>query len=191
MGADLGIEGITWIPDTFLVSRGFFDESKNRTYNPSDYIGHGNGLFFVGLEANGMIYGYALDLNPLHNGEFTRVATIASGFGGVMDLRFDRETNDLWAICDDSCQGRSAILRINAAGKFVLEELYERPAGMPNLNNDGFTIAPMSECVANRRPVFWSDASETSGHSIRRGSLNCTPPSSPTTAIANAKRAGP
>jgi hypothetical protein len=173
VGADLGIEGITWIPDTFLTSRGFFDENKNRTYVPNDYVGHGNGLFFVGVEANGMIYAYALD--HLHGG-FTRVATIASGFAAVMDLQFDRETNDLWAICDDTCQGRSAILRINGAGKFVVEQFFERPAGMPNLNNEGFTIAPMSECVSNRRPVFWSDNSESGGHAIRSGSLNCTPP---------------
>ena len=33
-GANLGMEGITWIPDTFLVSRGFFDESKGRRIQP-------------------------------------------------------------------------------------------------------------------------------------------------------------
>ena len=60
-GANLGIEAITWIPDTFLVSKGFFDESKNHTYNPAEYPNHGTGLFFVGLEANGMVYAYALD----------------------------------------------------------------------------------------------------------------------------------
>ena len=177
VGANLGIEAITWIPDTFLTSRAFFDESKNRAYAPADYAGHGSGLFFVGVEANGMIYAYALDHN---NGTFTRVATIASGFPGVMDLRFDRETNDLWAICDDTCQGRSAILRINSAGKFAVASAFERPSTMPNLNNEGFTIAPMSECVANRRPVYWSDDSQTDGHAIRRGSLSCSP--APTTA---------
>src|SRR5262249_45489245 len=69
VGANLGIEAITWIPDAFLVSRGFFDESKNRAYNPADYAAHGTGLFFVGVEANGIIYAYALDHS---SGGFTR-----------------------------------------------------------------------------------------------------------------------
>src|SRR6185369_12139110 len=60
VGANLGIEGITWNPDSFLVAKGFFDESKSHPYNPSEYPFHGTGLFFVGLEANGLVYGYAL-----------------------------------------------------------------------------------------------------------------------------------
>jgi hypothetical protein len=49
-GANLGIEAITWIPDTFRVSKGFFDESKGNTYSPAEYPNHGTGLFFVGLK---------------------------------------------------------------------------------------------------------------------------------------------
>jgi len=173
VGPNLGLEAIAWIPDTFLVSRSFFDESKGRAYNPADYQNHGAGLFFVGLEANGMIYGYALD----HvGGGFTRIATIATGFSGVMDLQFDRELNDLWAICDDTCQGRSAVLRIDAAtGKFTVARRFERPGQMPNLNNEGFAFAPLAECVNNNRPAFWTDDSETAGHAIRRGTVTCTP----------------
>ena len=172
VGANLGLEGITWIPDTFLVSKGFIDESKGRAYNPADYPNHGTGLFFVGVEANGMVYGYALD--HMTNG-FTRVATINPGLGAVMELQFDRDANDLWAVCDDTCQGRSVILRIDTTGKFTVVRRFERPAGMPNLNNEGFAIAPAALCVFGRKPVYWSDDSETGGHSIRSGSLSCTP----------------
>src|SRR5262249_49551939 len=92
-GPNLGLEAISWVPDTFLVSKGFFDENKNRAYNPADYANHGSGLFFVGLESNGGVYGYALD----HvGGGFTRIATITTGFPSVMDLQFDRDLNDLW-----------------------------------------------------------------------------------------------
>jgi Lamin Tail Domain len=174
-GQNLGMEAITWIPDTFLVSRAFVDETRGPTYayNPADYPNHGTGLFFVGLEANGMIYAYALD----HvGGGFTRVATIASGLLGVMDLQLDRELNDLWAVCDDGCQGRSVVLRIDAGtGTFKVTHLFDRPAGMPNLNNEGFAFAPLAECVGDRRPAFWSDDTGTDGHAIRRGTLGCTP----------------
>ena len=71
------LEAITWIPDAFLVANSFFDEAAGHLYNPSEYANHGSGLFFVGLEANGVIYAYALD-HVLANG-FRRIATIASG----------------------------------------------------------------------------------------------------------------
>jgi len=51
--------------------------------------------------------------------------------------------------------------------------VFDRPAKMPNINNEGFTIASASECVANRKPVYWADDSETGGHSIRTGNLPC------------------
>jgi len=173
VGANLGLEAVAWIPDTFLVSKGFFDESKGHTYNPAEYPNHGFGLFFVALEANGMIYAYALD----HvGGGFTRVATISSTLAGVMDLHFDAALNDLWAVCDNTCQGRSVILRINAVtGKFESVRLFERPAQMPDLNNEGFTMTPAAECVSDRRPAFWADDGESGGHSIRRGTVTCTP----------------
>ena len=47
---NMGFEGITWIPDSFLVSAGFVDVQTNALYSPSDYPNHGNGLFFVGYE---------------------------------------------------------------------------------------------------------------------------------------------
>jgi len=154
-GANLGLEAITWVPDTFLVTKGFFDDAKGHAYNPAEYPNHGAGLFFVGLEANGVVYAYALDHA---GGGFTRVATIASGLAGVMDLQFDRDLNDLWAVCDDTCLGRSAVLRIDpVSGKFGVSFLFDRPGSMPNLNNEGFAIAAATECVGNRKPVFWAD----------------------------------
>jgi hypothetical protein len=172
VGPNLGLEGITWIPDTFLVSKGFIDESKGRAYNPADYRNHGTGIFFVGLEMNGIVYGYALD--HVTNG-FTRVATINPGLGAVMDLQFDRDLNDFWAVCDDTCQGRTVVLRIDSTGKFTVARRFERPTGMPNYNNEGFAIAPAALCVNGRKPVYWADDTEDGGHAIRAGALNCTP----------------
>lgn len=32
-------------------------------------------------------------------------------------------------------------------------------------------MAPQSECVDNRKPVFWADDGETGGHSIRKATV--------------------
>ncbi|MES3034601.1 MAG: lamin tail domain-containing protein [Gemmatimonadota bacterium] len=176
-GANLGLEAITRVPDAFLVSRGFFDESKGRAYNPADYPGHDGALFFVGVEATGNVHAYALDHA---SGAFTRVATVSSGFPGVMDLTFDAELGQLWAICDNTCNGRSTVLRIDALagsptlGRFVITQRFERPTGLADLNNEGFTFAPLSECVNGRRPALWADDGETGGIALRRGTVTCS-----------------
>ncbi|WP_198415062.1 MULTISPECIES: lamin tail domain-containing protein [unclassified Cryobacterium] len=183
VGANAGLEAIAWVPDSFLVAQGMLDERTNAAYDPAVYAGHGTGLFFVGLEANGAIYAYALDQAT---GGYTRVATIASGFSGVMDLEFEASTGRFWAVCDDTCAGRSAVLEIAQAGasdgRFGVTTVYERPASMPNLNNEGFALAPQSACVSGAKPVFWADDSNTGGHAIRVGSIECTPltPTEPT-----------
>lgn len=177
LGANLGLEAIEWISDSYLVSQGFLDEKTGTAYNPANYADHGDGLFFVGVEANGMIYAYAL--NHVTSG-YTRIAAFSSGFPSVMDLEFEPETNNLWAECDDTCNGRSAVLKIaqsgSTAGKFGVTNLYERPATMPNVNNEGFAIAPRSECVGGLKPAYWTDDNNTGGNALRRGLINCTDP---------------
>ena len=37
IGANLGLEGITFVPDSFLVAKGFKDVALNKTYDPADY----------------------------------------------------------------------------------------------------------------------------------------------------------
>jgi len=165
-----------------LVANGFYDEAKGRTYAPADYASHGTGLFFVGLEANGSVYGYALNHA---NNTFTRVATFASGLtqttgtSSIMDLAYDRESGYLWGDCDDTCNGLHAVLEIDKTpgsatlGRFRTTRLYARPSTMPNINNEGFTFAPNAECVANKKPVFWADDNETGGNTIRSASMPC------------------
>jgi hypothetical protein len=169
VAANSGLEAITWVPDAYLTAHGFADQRTGAAYDPAAYPGHGDGLFLVGLEAGGGVYAYAL----APGGAFTRVATFASGFPSVMDLEFEPETGHLWAVCDDTCNGRVATLDVTAGG-FAVSGLFERPAGMPNLNNEGFAIAPQSACNAGRKPVFWSDDTGTDGHALRGGTITCT-----------------
>jgi hypothetical protein len=171
--ANAGLEAVAWVPDSLLTSKGFRDEATGTTYDPVFYPNHGAGLFFVGVEDDGRIIAYALNQG---NGAFTRVATIASGFPKLMDLSYDPETTHLWAVCDDSCDGRTATLDVAAGGAFAVSATYERPGGMANLNNEGFAIAPRAECSSGRKPVFWADDSNDAGHALRTGTLACTDP---------------
>lgn len=173
LGPNLGLEAIAWVPDSYLTARGFVDETTGTAYDPSRYAGHGSGLFLVGVEQTGRVYAYALDQT---SNAYTRVASFASGFVSVMELYFEPETQKLWVVCDDGCQGRSARFDVNASGALAPVEYYERPTGMPNLNNEGFTLAPQTECVDGLKPAFWADDSSTSGYALRQGTVSCMAP---------------
>lgn len=170
--ANAGPEGISWIPDSFLSAHGFRDEHTGAAYKPATYPGHGGGLFFAGVEASGTVYAYALSQS---GGGYTRVATIATGFPAVMELEFEPATGHLWAACDDTCEGQTSALDINAHGQFTATAVYSRPTGMPNYNNEGFAIAPRTACTAGHKPVIWSDDTNHGGHALRAGTLNCAP----------------
>ena len=172
-----GLEGIAWIPDTYLVERGFFDESTQAPYDPALYPDHGTGIFLVGYDETGMLYGYVLDHQA---GTFTRVATAPSGQTRSVDLTFDRDTGTLWSLCDRECDGRMTLLDIDidpasaTAGRFILRATVPPPVVLSNMNNEGIALAPLSECSGERRSIFWADDEESSGYAIRRGFLTCT-----------------
>jgi hypothetical protein len=175
---NLGLEAIAWVPDDVLVEKGFTDDSKGgAAYNPANYPDHGSGLFFVGVEQDGRILAYELDQTA---NTFKLIATIPSGFPRIAELEFEPETKLLWAVCDDNCAGRTATLDVAQSGpkdgKYVVGKTYDRPAGMADLNNEGFAIAPRAECSSSLKPVFWVDDTNLSGHALRTGKVRCTDP---------------
>lgn len=171
--ANLGFEGITFVPDTFLVANGFIDQSTSTVYSPGAYPNHGLGLFFAALENDGKLYAYALNAD----GTFHRVATVATGMTSVMDVYFDSDLGRIWALCDNTCAVSSTLLKITA-GSFVTDVVYARPAGLPNVNIEGFAIAPQSTCTNGSREVVWSDdgisAAGHEGHALYSGTYPCT-----------------
>jgi hypothetical protein len=169
-GPNTGIEAVSFVPDSYLVAAGLVDVTTGNAYDPARYPDHAGGLFLVGVEATGGVYAFELDHA---DGSATMITSFASGFPGVMALEFDAETETLWALCDDTCLGRSSTFRVGASGVYELVRSYERPAGMPNLNNEGFAIAPLAECTAGVRPAFWSDDADTGGNSLRVGTVAC------------------
>jgi len=171
-----GLEGLAWIPDSYLTARGFVDESTGRAYSPRNDDDHGSGLFFAGLESNGVIYAYSLDHRQ---GTFKRIATINSGLAEVIDLTFDRDVGTLWSYCDDGCGNRATLLDIDGdpgsptRGHFVVRAAFDRPSGLPNAGNEGIALAPESECAQGKKAFIWSDDSNTDGHALRRGTVPC------------------
>ncbi|HTL34106.1 MAG TPA: lamin tail domain-containing protein [Kofleriaceae bacterium] len=170
VGANLGLEAITWIPDSFLVGAGFFDTAAGHAYNPADYANHGTGLFFVGVEQTGTVYVYALD----HAGDgYTRVTSFASGDPATKALYFDRDVGYLWTYCGAACGNQSGVMRINASGAFALIKQIAAPSTMPNLQNEGISFAPESQCVAGQKSFWWTDDGATDGHALRADTIPC------------------
>jgi hypothetical protein len=176
--SNAGLEAITWVPDSYLQASQFIDDNTHLPYDPANYPSHGTGLFFVGMEANGQIYAYALNQS---GSSYVRIATIASGQSQIMDLSFDRDNNILWAACDNNCSGKMTLLSVDTAvgsptkGKFVVRKGYNRPSSMSNYNNEGIAIAPESECVNSLKTFIWADDSEDNKHALRRGTISCGP----------------
>ena len=90
-----------------------------------------------------------------------------------MELQWEPQASRLWVVCDNNCNGQHRTMRINAAGAFAVTAVYNRPGGMPNYNNEGFSVAGADECAGGSKPVYWSDDSDDNNHALRRGTITC------------------
>ena len=192
LGANAGFEGIAWVPDSFLTGKGMRDQSTGLAYDPTDYAGHGNGLFFAGLEGTGDVYALAL----MDDGSAKLVATLDPGLAIVSDVTYDAESGLLWAICDDACQGRSVTFEVAQSGSFDgdfrVTNRYENAAGMGDrLVNEGMAIATDDLCVNGLKPVWYADDAETDGHALREGTINCEGGTGPGTNPGTTPGSGP
>ena len=171
-----GLEGIAWVPDNYLVQKGFFDDNKQTTYDPAVYPNHGTGIFLVGVDDSGMIYGYVLDHTA---NAFARLTSFPSGQAHTMDLAFDRDIGTLWSLCGNDCNNHMTLLDIDteensqSRGHFILRATVPPPKALKDLNNEGISIVPESECSNSRKALFWSDDAETGGYAIRKGTIAC------------------
>lgn len=184
VAANGGFEGITWIPDSYLVARGFKSDA-GITYNPDapEYANHGTGLFAISLEDAAFIYVYALK----SDGTFKRVSKVTTtGLQMIVELEFDRDTGYLWAMCDNSdtaCGNKHAMLEVDGHplsatyGRLVLRRVYNKPLNLPPIavsrNFEGLAFTPESSCVANRKAVFWANDSGTVGQTLFQSSIPC------------------
>lgn len=175
--ANLGFEGVTFVPDSYLTANGFVDQSKGTTYRPIDYPLHGSGLYFAALENDGKLYAYALNSDRT----FRRVAVADSGMGHVMDVQFDADAQRIWALCDNTCGVTSTLLKVNSTGAIVPDVAFSKPASLPVNNLEGFALAPSSTCADGTKEVLWADdgiygagpGSATEGHALFSGRVDC------------------
>lgn len=173
--ANLGFEGVTFVPDAYLTSNGFVDQSTGTRYKPIDYPLHGSGLYFAALENDGKLYAYALN----SDGTAHRVAVVDTKMGHVMDVQFDATTQRIWALCDNTCGVVSTLLKVDSTGVIVPDVAYARPASLPNNNVEGFALS--ATCVDGSREAVWSDdgiygagpGSATEGHALYTGLVAC------------------
>lgn len=192
VGANLGLEGITFIPDAALVAQGFVDPTTTSAYDPSRYPD--SGLYAVAVEGTGKVYLLALPQTSATAESAQLVATVdpkllsKAGPAAAMDVAWDPELQRLRVLCDDSCDGTSVTMKVGPTGAFVVDKAYDRPAGMPNLNNEGLAIAPQSTCANGVKEAVWSDDGDTDGHSLRSGTVPCTAPPIPVPAVTNSAR---
>jgi hypothetical protein len=175
--ANLGFEGVGYVPDSWLTANGWTDPLTGAAYDPADYPLHGSGLFFAGLEWDGTLHVYGLN----SDGTFTTFGTIATGKPSVMDVTFDAGTQRLVATCDNTCGETHTFLKVGGAGAIVPDVTYTNPAVMPTDNLEGFALAPTSTCVAGSREAVWSDdgiygfgaSTSSSGHALYSGTFPC------------------
>lgn len=174
LGANVGLEALDFVPDSFLVAQGFVDAARGKAYDPKRYPRKvTDGVFVTAAEASslkGQVRAYVLN----DDGSVVRVATITNPLGLVMALDFDGHTGTLWLWCDDDCGGRAAAARIRN-GRFQVTATHARPTGLGNHNHEGFTTTPGSRCTGGSRPVFWSNDANDGGHALWQGSLPCAP----------------
>ena len=162
-GTNLGLEGITYVPDALLVEAGW--KVGGVAYTAAAHPTPG--LFVTAVEGTGDLHFFSLPTGAAP----VEVKVEKSGFPFAMDVAYDADREALWALCDDSCGGIYNLLEI-VDGEFTVDS-YARPDGMPNLNNEGMALAPWSTCVEGVQEVVWADDGDTDGHSLRAGTLPC------------------
>lgn len=148
VGANLGIEAVEWVADADLAGS-LWDTARNKAYDPADYPGHGDGLFFVAVEDGGAVHAFALS-----DGGATKVATFTPGLAGVMALDWDTTRGGLWTVCDDGCGGVSAFVTLNGSATPAVT-FFSRPGDAPVDNAEGFATAPASLATDGVRPAWW------------------------------------
>ncbi|MEU3494387.1 lamin tail domain-containing protein [Kitasatospora cineracea] len=175
--ANLGFEGVGYVPDSWLTANGWTDPLTGAAYAPANYPLHGAGLFFAGLEYDGTLHVYGLN----SDGSFTTFGTVSTGKPGVMDVTFDAGTQRIVATCDNTCGETHTFLKVNASGAIVPDVTYTNPAVMPVDNLEGFALAPASTCAGGFREAVWSDdgiygfgsGSSSYGHALYSGTFPC------------------
>ena len=157
---------VEWVSDTALEGL-LVDANTGAPYDAAGYPGHGDGLFFVAVEDT-VVYAYARR-RRLERADHRHRPRPRRRHGARLRHRARR----LWALCDNGCEGLGAGITFTGAEPTIVR--FARPAGMPNLNNEGFATAPapLSPVAAGAttvRPAWWFADGEQPA-ALRAGTL--------------------
>ncbi|WP_243387044.1 ExeM/NucH family extracellular endonuclease [Bifidobacterium primatium] len=197
--ANLGVEGVAFIPDSVLTARKFkvnVDPKNVHDYDPNGFGNSYGGLFLVALEKTNAIYAFALQATKDGHDNAFPVAQIPlpeaaanAGYSGPRDLTWDAEHEQLLAQGDNTIgadekptKAMLATYEFGKDGTLQLTKLNEEPAAVAAGNTEGFAITPDAEAAKvaggkdgkTYKPVFWADDSVTDGHSLRMGYIEAT-----------------
>lgn len=209
VSANRGIEAVEWVSDEELTGA-LFDTNTNAAYDPAVYSGKADGVFFVGFEDNGHVYGFAF--NP--DGTAQLIAEILPGMQSVMALDWDSVSGGLWAVCDNTCNagaGATTFIEPNGTAAPALST-FAQPAGLPAgsesvANFEGFATAPAvlmgdpapaaisafnlsAAATGESRPAWWTRDGHASG-ALFAGSVFSVPTAGTGTGGGTGTDAGP
>lgn len=140
---NLGPEGIAFVPDTFLSSKGFISQATGKAYKSSKGAG---GLFFVAHQSNGFIW--VFDINPKVTNDFLFVGKYKTSRDESCGLEFDRSTGLLYILHNEkenTLEVTDLSSTVNGGGrKFRTLKEYKIPNPPGSNNIEGFAITPKS-----------------------------------------------
>lgn len=155
VGANQGIETIEWVGFDNLSNR-LYDQKLNKPFDPNDYKdAYGEGVYFVGVEADGCIY--ALILKD-EGAEI--ISKISTNLGGVMGMDYDIENNILWALSDDGYDNIHTAIQFNGTNSPKILNIKAANGMNKKLNNEGFVILNSSK-DQYRKVLYFMDGSDT------------------------------
>nr|WP_239512364.1 5'-nucleotidase C-terminal domain-containing protein [Bifidobacterium aerophilum] len=193
--ANLGVEGIAFIPDSVLTAKHFkanLDPSNVHDYDPAGTANDYGGLFFAALEKTNAIYAFALATVGGNDVAYPLaqiplpVSAANAGFDGPRDLTWDGEHGQLLAEGDNDkgTGAKIATYTFGQDGTLALTALTSTPTEIAGQNSEGFAITSDKNARAidggiagkTYKPVFWADDGVTDGHSLRQGWIEATNP---------------
>ena len=180
VGTNAGAESVEWVPDTYLVGSGFVDADDGsapttRRTTPTTAPGCSSSASRPTGSSTP-----TPSTRPRAASPAWPRSPAASRPSGRCTGTLTR-TSCGWSATTTAtvAAASSRSTRWPTQGIFAVVADYARPTGMANLNNEGFTITPDSECVGGSKPVYWADDGNTAGHALRAGTIPCTPASPP------------
>lgn len=157
--ANLGLESLTFVPDAFLRQ---FPDATGAPYNEGKGSRFGSGgLFFAGLQANGTVYVYDLDIvGNTTNSVFVRKFAPVSGRGDLAELGFDRSSGLLYCLWDGANRLAGFVLPSVAEPAGHIFREWDLWAGGATRSDEGFAIANTSGIDGQSRVFFCDDFGE-------------------------------